>query len=79
MRDFQNLVSRFSTLYGQTFGEIRSFEVAACPADTSLPLGHGVPELLDYWQMESRELIPTAQPYTSHSTRFMHLLHGIQE
>jgi hypothetical protein len=49
-RDFGNLVMRFENLYGEAFREIKSFEVAACPADTSLPLGHGVPELLDYWQ-----------------------------
>jgi hypothetical protein len=79
MRDFWNLVSRFESLYSEVFCEIKSFRVAACPADTSLPLGHGLPELLDYWQMESRNPILPAQPYASRSTRFMHLLHGTLE
>ena len=79
MRDFRNLVSRFESLYGEAFREIKSFEIAACPADTSLSLGHGVPELLNYWQMESPEPIRPAQLYASRSTRFMHLLHGTQE
>lgn len=79
MRDFRNLVMRFERLYGEAFREIKSFEVAACPADTSLPLGHGVPQLLDYWQMESSELVPPARPYASRSTRFMHLLRGTRE
>jgi hypothetical protein len=79
MRDFRKLVMRFENLYGEAFREIKSFEVAACPADTSLPLGHGVPELLDYWQSESAEPVPPARPYASRSTRFMHLLHGTQE
>jgi hypothetical protein len=79
MRDFQNLVTRFESLYGEVFREIQSFEVAACPADTSLPLGHGVPALLDFWQRESDEPISLFRPYTLRSTRFMHLLHGTQE
>jgi hypothetical protein len=79
MRDFRNLVTRFESLYGEAFPEIKSFEVAACPSDTSLSLGHGILELLDYWQTESHETVPLAQPYASHSTRFMHLLHGTQE
>jgi len=79
MRDFENLVARFRTLNSEAFGEIRSFKVAACPSDTTLPLGHGVSELLDYWQAESPKPITPAQPYASRSTRFIDLLHGIQE
>jgi hypothetical protein len=79
MRDFRNLLRRFESLYGETFCEIRSFEVAACPADMSLSLGHGVPELLDYWHTKSPESVLPAQPYVSHSARFMQLLHGTEE
>jgi hypothetical protein len=79
MRDFRNLVTRFENLYGEAFREIKSFEIAACPADTSLSLGHGVPKLLDYWQTASPEPVLPAQPYPSRSTRFIHLLRGTQE
>jgi hypothetical protein len=79
MRDFRNLVTRFEKLYGDTFREIASFEVAACPHDMSLPLGHGIFELLDYWQAESPEPVPPAPPYVPRSTRFIHLLHGTKE
>jgi hypothetical protein len=79
MRDFQNLVSRFRNLFGGTFREIKQFEVAACPSDTTLSLGHGVPDLLNYWQEEAREPVLSAPSYASRSTRFMHLLQGTQE
>ncbi|WP_441255824.1 TRAFAC clade GTPase domain-containing protein [Tardiphaga sp. 285_C5_N1_2] len=79
MRDFRKLVARFGSLYSEAFGEIRSFEVAACPADTSLSLGYGIPELLNFWQMKSPEPVIATEPYVSRSTRFMHLLHGTQE
>jgi hypothetical protein len=79
MRDFRKLVTRFAGLYGETFREIRSFEVAACPHDMSLPLGHGVFEVLDYWQAESPEPVLPAGPYAPRPTRFMQLLHGTEE
>jgi hypothetical protein len=79
MRDFQNLVSRFRNLFGGEFREIRQFEVAACPSDATLSLGHGVPDLLDYWQEESHEPVLPASPYSLRSTRFMQLLRSTQE
>ena len=78
-RDFGNLIARFESLYSGSFREIRSFEVAACPADASLSLGHGVAKLMNYWQTESPEPVLPAKPYISGSTRFMHLLHGRHE
>jgi hypothetical protein len=78
MRDFQNLLTQFGKLYGEAFREIESFKIAACPSDTTLPLGHGVCHLLDYWQRESTEPVTPAQPHISRSTRFMHLLRGTQ-
>jgi hypothetical protein len=79
IRDFQNLVTRIRSLYGGIFGEIRSFEVAACPSDMSLPLGHGVLELLDYWLAKAPVPFLADLPYATRSMRLMHLLRGTQE
>jgi double-GTPase-like protein len=72
--DFERIVAKFRTLHGDSFGEIRSFEVAACPSDTSLPLGHGVSELLAYWEEAAPVAVSKPAPYVSSPTRFMHRL-----
>lgn len=74
LRDFATLVARFQTLFGERFGVIRPFELAACPSDTSLPLGYGVAELLHYWQEESPRTPEPPKPHVLSSTRFMHQL-----
>lgn len=79
LRDFTNLTTRFRTLLGEWFGEIRPFEVAACPTDTSLPPGYGVDELLHYWQEESPRTPSAVDPHIPSSTRFMHQLRCLQE
>lgn len=78
-RDFEKIVGKFRTLHADVFGEIRSFEVAACPSDTSLPLGHGVADLLAYWEETSPAVVPKAVSYVSSTTRFMHRLQGSPE
>jgi hypothetical protein len=78
-RDFEKIVGKFRTLHADVFGEIRSFEVAACPSDTSLPLGHGVAELLAYWEETGPVTVPKAAPHVSSTERFMHLLQGSPE
>ena len=78
-RDFANLVQKFVTRFDKIFRQIQPFEVAACPHDISLPLGYGVAELLGYWQEGLPEAIPAVTPYHSKSTRYMHLLVGIEE
>lgn len=47
--DFMRLLATLKSRFATTFPEIRDFEVAACPADTTVPRGTGVPALLDYW------------------------------
>jgi hypothetical protein len=79
LRDFANLATRFRTLFREQFGEIRQFEVAACPSDTSLPLGHGVDELLHYWQEELPQRSSPPKLAVPSSTRFMHQLQGLPE
>jgi hypothetical protein len=78
-RDFARLATRFRTLFGEQFGEVRSFEVAACPSDTSLPLGHGVDALFHYWQDEPCPSRLMPEPHVQSSTRFMHQLRDVQE
>jgi hypothetical protein len=78
-RDFEKIVGKFHTLHADVFGEIRSFEVAACPSDTSLPLGHGVADLLAYWEETAPAVVPKAPSHASSTTRFMHRLQGVPE
>lgn len=78
-RDFSKIDIRFRELHSDSFGEIRSFEVAACPSDTSLPLGHGVAELLAYWGETAHRAIPKPAGHVSSTTRFMHRLQGLPE
>ncbi|WP_316175078.1 TRAFAC clade GTPase domain-containing protein [Bradyrhizobium sp. SZCCHNRI1073] len=78
-RDFEKIVGKFRTLHADVFGEIRSFEVAACPSDTSLPLGHGVADLLAYWEETAPAVVPKAPPHVSSTTRSMHRLQGVPE
>jgi Double-GTPase 2 len=79
LRDFANFAIRFRTLLGEQFGEVRSFEVAACPSDTSLPLGHGVDALFHYWQDEPPLSPSVREPHVQSSTRFMHQLRAVPE
>jgi hypothetical protein len=78
-RDFEKIAGKFRTLHADVFGEIRSFEVAACPSDTSLPLGHGVADLLAYWEETAPAIVPKAPLHGSSTTRFMHRLPGALE
>jgi len=78
-RDFEKIVGKFRTLHAERFGEIRSFEVAACPSDTSLPLGHGVADLLAYWEETAPVAVPKAASHVSSTTRFMYRLQGLPE
>jgi hypothetical protein len=78
IRDFQNLTARFRAHFGDLFGEIRSFEVAACPSDISLPLGHGVADLFGYWE-ESPRAVLIPRLHASSSVRFMHHLQSLPE
>ncbi|MCP2209675.1 TRAFAC clade GTPase domain-containing protein [Bradyrhizobium diazoefficiens] len=77
--DFAKIVAKFREFHADSFGEIRSFEVAACPSDTSLDLGHGVASLLAYWQDVVKPSIPTPAAHVSSSERYMHLLQGLPE
>lgn len=79
LRDFANLATRFRTLFHEQFGEIRSFEIAACPSDTSLPLGHGVDMLLHYWQEKRPQTPSPSKFHVPSSMRFMHQLQGLPE
>ena len=79
LRDFAILVTRFRTRFREQFGEIRPFEVAACPSDTSLPLGYRVDELLHYWQEERTRTESQPTLHLPSSTRFMHQLQGLWE
>jgi len=65
LRDFATLVARIRSLFAEHFGEIRSFEVAACPSDMSLPLGHGVDALVHYWQEERLPRLSVPEPHVS--------------
>lgn len=78
-RDFEKIVGKFRALHADVFGEIRSFEVAACPSDTSLPLGHGVADLVAYWEKTVPVVVPKAASHVSSATRFMHRLQGSPE
>lgn len=78
-RDFDKIVEKFRSLHAGVFGEIRSFEVAACPSDVSLPLGHGVADLLAYWEAPVAVTVPKAASHVSSSTRFMSRLQGTPE
>ncbi|MHC4041334.1 TRAFAC clade GTPase domain-containing protein [Bradyrhizobium sp. 23AC] len=78
-RDFEKIVEKFHALHASLFGEIRSFEVAACPSDVSLPLGHGVADLLAYWEAPVALVVPKAASHVSSSTRFMNRLQGAPE
>lgn len=78
-RDFDKIVEKFRVLHSGIFGEIRSFEVAACPSDVSLPLGHGVADLLAYWEAPVVPIVPKAVSHASSSIRFMDRLHGATE
>jgi hypothetical protein len=75
-RDFDRIDAKFRSLHGDSFGEIRSFKVAACPSDTSLPLGHNVSDLVAYWGQAAPVAVSKPAPYVSSSTRFMHRLQG---
>jgi hypothetical protein len=78
-RDFQRFDEKFRQVHGESFGEIRSFKVAACPSDDTLPLGHGVDVLLAYW--EEASTIEAVEPalYVSLPTRYMQWLQGSGE
>jgi hypothetical protein len=78
-RDFAKIDAKFRELHADAFGEIRSFEVAACPSDMSLDLGHGVAALLAYWEETAPRSIPKPTAHVSSSTRFMHQLQGSPE
>jgi hypothetical protein len=78
-RDFAKIDAKFRELHGDAFGEIRSFEVAACPSDMSLDLGHGVAALLAYWEETAPRSIPKPISHVSSSTRFMRQLQGSSE
>lgn len=78
-RDFTKIEAKFRELHSSSFVEIRSFEVAACPSDTSLPLGHGVADLLAYWEENFPRAIPKLPDHVSSTTRFMHRLQGLSE
>jgi hypothetical protein len=78
-RDFAKIKAKFRELHADAFGEIRSFEVAACPSDMSLPLGHGIADLLAYWEKDAPQAVSQPAPQTSSSTRFMHRLQGTPE
>ena len=73
-RDFVKIDAKFRELHAHAFGEIRSFEVAACPSDMSLPLGHGVADLLTYWEETAPRAVLQPAPHVSSPTRFMHRL-----
>lgn len=78
-RDFAKIDAKFRELHSGSFGEIRSFEVAACPSDTSFPLGHGVADLLTYWEETAHRAIPKPPAHVSSTTRYMHRLQGSPE
>ena len=78
-RDFDKIDAKFRALHGGSLGEIRSFKVAACPSDTSLPVGHGVADLLAFWEEASHAAISKPAPHVSSPTRFMHRLQGLVE
>ncbi len=78
-RDFIKIVAKFRETHADAFGEIRSFEVAACPSDMSLPLGHGVAGLLAYWEENAPHAVSQPAPHLSSSTRFMHRLRETPE
>jgi hypothetical protein len=77
--DFVKIADKFRELHANAFGEIRSFAVAACPSDMSLPLGHGVANLLAYWEEIAAREVSQPAPHISSSTRFMHRLQGTPE
>jgi hypothetical protein len=78
-RDFDRIDAKFRELHGDSFGEIRSFKVAACPSDTSLPLGHGVSDLIAYWEEAAPASVSKPASYVASPTRFMHRLQGSVE
>lgn len=78
-RDFVKIGTKFREMHADAFGEIRSFEVAACPSDVSLPLGHGVADLLAYWEETAPHPVSQPAPHVSSPTRFMHRLQGTPE
>jgi len=66
-RDFDALAARIQQLFSAKFGPMRSFRVAACPADDTVARGQGVEELLDFWNEpatapENQRLVPLAMP-----------------
>lgn len=71
MRDFASLVTRFRARFGVNFAEIRDFVVAAFPSDVSLPLGHGVQPLLDYWEHQPSRMLDPVRRYVPQSERYM--------
>lgn len=77
--DFARIEAKFRELHGDTFGEIRSFKVAACPSDMSLPLGHGVDGLVAYWEEAISEPLSQAPSYVPSPTRFMLRIQGSAE
>jgi Double-GTPase 2 len=78
-RDFDRFEAKFREHYERNFGQIKSFKVAACPSDTSLPVGHGVPELLAYWEEASPLVLQKLEPHDPPLTRSMHRLQGSRE
>jgi hypothetical protein len=78
-RNFVKIDAKFRELHARAFGEIRSFAVAACPSDISLPLGHGVADLLAYWEETVPQVVSQPTPHVSTPTRFMHGLQGLPE
>lgn len=77
--DFVKIGAKFREMHSDAFGEIRSFEVAACPSDMSLPLGHGVADLLAYWAETAPHAFSKPAPHLPSPTRFMHRLLGTPE
>ncbi len=77
--DFVKIGAKFREMHADAFGEIRSFEVAACPSDMSLPLGYGMADLLAYWEEKAPHAVSQPAPHLSSPTRFMHRLQGTPE
>ncbi|MCK1538243.1 MULTISPECIES: hypothetical protein [unclassified Bradyrhizobium] len=78
-RDFERFDEKFRQMHGGSFGEIRSFRVAACPSDDTLPLGHGVDALLAYWEEAAPIELVEPAPFVPSPTRYMHRLQGSSE
>ena len=71
--DFVRLIATLTSRFAATFPVIRPFEVAACPADTTLPRGTGVAALLDYWLQPRAAMAVTPVPQDGDARMFARL------